>query len=745
MTSTILSHLPGLPLTRLGDDAGAGLCIASLPWPRAAASDLSMGGRATFAQPLGLWPGEPEGTPRRVLLFADGGNDAPAQLALAEGAAASTAPVSFGAEMEVFERSPHASYIWERSLLRLRHGEKNIGLAMGLRTGDEVHWWEACRLVITEETPECIVLEMGGAIPLSVMQIEDFKKYPGLTNPYLHKHNWLNGHIFARLHANGVCEIYAHHINSKFFDDGLDLKDAVPVIGIRTEGGFEELCGPWDGMQRDLAVGDARFDLTEVARLATLQQPGSLTAADGFLVLQPYEGMELFGGDCPNQLTGDPFIVRSTDKTILRGMARTLRFSLSLSDRSPRVARYLAPAWWYGACEEFQAAPLVPVSNEYDVATAQASQWVTEHIVTGGFEDGSLPRHSNPAPNGMVPARHEPGWEGELPYGEFLRAWRTGNAAEYSAAMRAAYYVTDVSVDHAAKAFRMHGNPPNAFAVPMNRAQASIAAYLETGDGYLLETAQAVTATSYWTHKNSWPRLGVGRDASFVRSAVLLYRYFGDEFFRKMALDGARTAVATQRPNGSFGDQGGGAGIHQWGAYITKPWMGLLALGGALDYLELFSNDPALDDLVQSVHRFADWLMAERFDHNGIMGWSYQHDFDGARVFYNPITAEAQRLPGKDTWHHDNLGRLLLWCSLRFDDPQYFDAWAESRVGAWDKLDHAASATLQFVPWVQDRLWNAQLADTAEGFTAAPVDFGSRTPKAGRIMGPKSESFAASN
>jgi hypothetical protein len=39
-------------------------------------------------------------------------------------------------------------------------------------------------------------------------------------------------------------------------------------------------------------------------------------------------------------------------------------------------------------------------------------------------------------------------------------------------------------------------------------------------------------------------------------------------------------------PDGSFGDQGGGAGIHGWNAYITKPWMGLMATGGMVDYIE---------------------------------------------------------------------------------------------------------------------------------------------------------------
>src|SRR5690606_23999582 len=112
-------------------------------------------------------------------------------------------------------------------------GGRSIDLAMGLRTGGEVHWWEACRLVEMTAVDNCTVLEMGGAIPLVEYGTDHLREYPGFTSPFLHRHNWLYGRLMVRAHANGVCEVFAHHINGKFVDEGGDLHDATPVIGLR--------------------------------------------------------------------------------------------------------------------------------------------------------------------------------------------------------------------------------------------------------------------------------------------------------------------------------------------------------------------------------------------------------------------------------------------------------------------------------------------------------------------------------
>lgn len=378
---------------------------------------------------------------------------------------------------------------------------------------------------------------------------------------------------------------------------------------------------------------------------------------------------------------------------------------------------------------------LLPVSNEYDKLIEGAREYIKISIVKGGFEDGSVPRHIGKT---YEDGRYEPGWEGEMPGGQFLCAWRTGDAEDYDYAMRSAYVFTDVYVDHATKAVRMHGFPPPGVSVPMNRVHGTVLAYLETGDPYLFKTACAVIDNSYWSHKNSWPRLCVGRDACFIRGAVMLYRYFNSEHYRKMAEDAIKDVIVTQRPDGSFGDQGGGTGIHQWAAYITKPWMGLMAMGGVVDYLELFPDEPKM---LEAVKRFGDWLMEERFDHEGTMGWSYQHYFKDSLRYKAGSAQDWIKLKESTDplWHVEYLARFLGFCSITFKDPSYLDAWAESYSGAYDEKpkitgDHAAVQIFQYIPWLQAKLWNARLIK--DGVVIDPIYFGEMTPTTALIMAP---------
>ncbi|MEN6545601.1 MAG: hypothetical protein ABFE07_06125 [Armatimonadia bacterium] len=747
----LLGYLDELKLKRLGPDEPAGLCIASLPWPRAAAKPLALGNTPTYVQPLGQWPGEAEGSPRRLLLVADAENTPPEELSVTPPASPVTAHPS--AEAELFAKCEEEGLMWERHLLRISWGGHSVGLAMGLRHDGEVHWWECCRMVVLEETPECLVVEMGGAIPRKGFGMTEMRQGQSYNNEFLHHHNWLNGRIYARLHSNGVCEVYAHHVNSKFFDDGEDLADVVPVVGIRYGDETADLNahrGPWTGEQGLPELGGVRFDVSEAGRLATAGQPGHLDAADGFLVWQPYEGVDLYSGAWARTTTGDPFLYHSTDRMFPRGMARTLRFSLSLSARSPRVARYVAPAWWYGVCEDFVPEPLLPVSNAYDQTLESCRKYCRDYIVKGGFEDGALPRHANPHPGPLDRGRSEAGWEGEAPWAMFLLAYLSGDTADYDNALRAAWSFTDIAIDHAAKLVRMHGFGHHAFAEPMNRLLGPITAYLETGVPYLLETSQAVVDNAHWLQKNSWPRLAVGRDAKYVRSAVMLYRYTADEHYRRIAHEGAMMVHHSQRPNGSFGDQAGGTGLHQWGAYITKPWMGLMATEGVLDYLELFPDDEAL---LSTVKRFADWLMAVRFRHDtgvkqfeaagpkppgeGVMGWGYQHDFNGQPRHFDAYSGKWWDLPyPKAMWHQNSLGRLLGYVAMRFNLPEYLDAWAESWAANRDGSgDHGVATSAHPLPWLQAKLWGARLQQ--DGVQLHPVHFGPRTEPEARLLTPE--------
>ena len=729
--------LQKLVLSRLGEQDEAGLALCSLPLPREPLPSLSLGGRPTWRQEIGQWPEAGRPLPRRALLAADLEGPAPAEIPLRKtakrGKPSSSPPT---AELILFEKSAEPNFVWERHAVRIRWGSQTVDFLMGMRVRGEVHWWEACHLVVREESPLCRIVEVGGAIPHTQTGFKELECFPGYTNPFLHRHNWLNGQIYLRLHANGVCEVFARHINSRFFDDGLLLSDAVPVVGLRLPDHPDRL-SPWEGAWRGeeplRAAGEIRFDLSDVAPLATADKPGAfrLDRSTGVLIWQPYLGMELYGGVCPKSKTGDPWIFKAEQQIIPRGMGRTLRFSFSLNPlRSPRIARYQAPNWWYGVCEELTTAPLLPVFNVYDADLKRSMEWVLAAQVRGGFEDGSIPRGARLD----QPGPYEPGWEGEVGYAVFLQAWRTGSGALHDAALRNAYYFADVVVDHAAFQVRMHGYPSPAISVPMQRIHTLVAGHLETGDPYLLQTARAVMDNAFWIHKNSWPRMCVGRDACFIRGLMMLYRYWGERTDLARARDAGHDVWSTQRPNGSFGDQGGGSGIHAWGAYITKPWMGFMAVGGLLDYLELApKQEPRF---VETIRRFADWLMRERYDHDGVMGWGYQHDYNGGRRMYNPVSAHWSELPGRELWHQNYIARFMTFCALRFNNAAYFDAWAESEAASLRNReerpslsggDHSTAQNGQYLPWVQARLWNARLTPAGR-VVCEPVYAGPRTP-----------------
>ena len=179
-------------------------------------------------------------------------------------------------------------------------------------------------------------------------------------------------------------------------------------------------------------------------------------------------------------------------------MSRSLRFTLSLNPaRSPKVVHYQAPAWWYGLCEEFSPAPLLPVKNAYDKVLKYEQQWIRLTINRGGYEDGSEARGSS----SKQTTRPEPGWEGEMPRRHVPGRVLTGEAIDLDLALRCAYCFTDIYIDHAEKLVRMHGQAPPAMALPMNRIHACLYAYLETGDPYLRDIAEAVVETSYRVHK----------------------------------------------------------------------------------------------------------------------------------------------------------------------------------------------------------------------------------------------------
>lgn len=709
---TTSSGLPDFQLRRLGEARPAGIHQCSLPWPRELGGErqLSLGGVAGAAIPLGRWPGMgEEKRPRRMLISADGG--AAGKLSGAVGVSEPGELSGGGCDIRVYEHpfmvSPDPFMVWYRNQLVLESGGKRLGMAMGLRWRDgSLSWWEFTKLLKRDEDEFQVTYEMGGTIPFVYNHRDPFK---GPANPFMHKHNWLNGFLTLRVYKNGVVEIFARHSNSRFVDTGKDCEDGVPVIGFFSEELEGEWVGdqPWTGDREEVTIAGIPFHLGDAAPLATPEAPGRWERHPGVLVWQPYQGGELYGGKSAVERTGTNYIVHSREQKFLRGMSRTLHFSLSFSDRSPRIARYLAPYWWYGVNGELSGRSFVPVTGVLRDWESDAEKWLELGMKRGGFEHGNLPRtvdlENDPGLN--EDGRRQQGWEGEIPEAYLLFAYRCGEESVYEDALAASWYFHDVIIDHADKSVRSGGHQPPAVSLTMLRPLCLVGLYLETGYHHPLETAEAVIQNGWWVHRNSWPRFAIGRDATFARAAMMLYRFTGKEVYREIGRMMCEDIGKVQLPHGPFGDQGGGACLHGWPGFVVKPWMGAMATNVVLDYLELFPDgNPEFWEIIK---RYVDWLMSERRDPGDGKGraWFYQHEYADTRVHYENSFPAPLLLP-RNPWHHENLGRLLWMASDHFGDPEYFAAWAEShfRPRARGGLDQSVCAAMQFLPLTESRL-----------------------------------------
>jgi hypothetical protein len=107
------------------------------------------------------------------------------------------------------------------------------------------------------------------------------------------------------------------------------------------------------------------MNLEDAAPLVSEQHPGSLRSEKGVVVFQPYEGVEVAGG----QFRGgrkDGFCVRAFQKMLPKGVARTVRFRFGLGEAAPVVSRLVAPEWWHALCGDLWPDGVLPVRNELD-------------------------------------------------------------------------------------------------------------------------------------------------------------------------------------------------------------------------------------------------------------------------------------------------------------------------------------------------------------------------------------------
>jgi hypothetical protein len=701
------------------DGQPAQVAMASVPVPQEEHAVVTFDGVPSQAVPVAWYPG-PDGPaePRRLLLFGLSDEPLPAELGLriaepvpvtpggyaqpvrgASGATVDGAGTEWGGprwELTIIDQKKTGLVMRETNELVLTHDMRELGLRMGVRLEGEpgLRWWEFVQVEELWAGPVCRAIRAAGYIGIEEITDEEWCNAERYNyGEWFHKHNWLHAEIYALLFANGLVKITARHVNNRFFDHGRNLAGFVPVAGFRA-GAVDSGETFLDGTRLDFDLAGVQLSLTD--DLFGPEHPARFSPQQDLVVYQPYAGVELHLGK------GEPtekWQLDASEHRMWKGMARTFAFDLSFADAPIRTTRYLPPYGWMAYTKALSADGVLPARDEMDGVIDREFDACGHGRISHRFQQSS--------------ALHD----GEMAYVNIRNAHRTHNPDHLHAGIQHAYAMADIGVDHTDFTIRIGGMPQDSIALPLQRTIGMTAAYLETGDPYLLRVAQSVADAAYAIDRSNWPRRSYGRDAAYIRSLTALYEVTGEAMYLRRAGDACRHAAQCQRTDGSYGDQGGAYGAHSQSPEIIKPWMNSLLSEAMVDYLERAGSDPMVE---QAVLACADWLLRQLL-----------HDDDGAYWPYEVAWGENEAppylryMPDKPKQKHpagemqlDYNARVLLWASRQTGAPRYAQAWRETfarnyLIKQGYKTVYAGAKAIEDIPWHQAHLWNARWENSA--------------------------------
>lgn len=693
-----------LRLPAMDDEPGATVALASVPIPPEGPGELRFAGVASHAVTLARRPGsDGPGAAKRVLVV--GAADAPlgGEIGLEPGSPALPVRKPPDWRVGILEQKKAGVSMREVNELVIQHAGREIGLRLGIEKANGPRWWEW--LTVEEEWsgPTCKAIHAAGYVSTIDVTDETFNPKRYNSCPWFHRQHWLFCEVRAWLFSNGLVRVTARHVNNRFFDQGRDLEDVLPVIGFRAAN--TALNESLDGKRRDFALGNIQLDLARATHLISAEHPGRLTTREGVAIYQPYEGVEMELGT-----HGEPaneWRLAASERRMWKGLARTVEFDLSLADAPIRTRRFVAPQAWLAYCGALWPDGALSARGAMEETTDRMSDYknAPTRPPKGRFFEPSS------------------GVDGEHAHGLMRNAYRMSRGDLYEAAIRHAYACADIGVDHADFSIYIFDQVRGAISLVLQRVIGMLAAYLETGDPYLLQCAEAVADNAYAIDRSNWPRRSYGRDAAYIRSLTHLYEVTGERFYLRRAGEACRRAAQCQTAAGYFTDQGGAVGAHGHLNEVIKPWMNSILSEAFVDYLERAGSDPPVED---AVHRVGEWLLKVQLkDADGVY-WAYE------QAWGENTTAPFQKwFPDKPVEKHpvgemhlDYNARTLLWLSRRTHDPRFARAWQGTYERFYLRKKQLGGAygdvkTAENFPWHEAHLWNARW--TPGGVTLDPA------------------------
>ena len=493
---------------------------------------LRLNGKTVQGQTVAVWPGD-EARPRRMILrWLNTEKPIEPTTGFSVGtSSAKDAGWSFSYDLVEGNKGeinwqmgtrniPLEETEYEMYQLNLKHENKEFGIRLGLRTDKRIYWWQFIRADFIERGPVYDILRVGGPI------------YNGQYT--------LQSDLYLILYANGVTEAYPHFISHMREGESMDV-NGIPVVAFDVKG-KPKVDIPLDGEHPRFTLNDCTLDLDYTVHMADKQRQGSLKTEGDVVVLQPWLDQQVAGGllvyreGVPEHHIirkggttvevgqksklgqADRFYVTTIgDKTFPKGLARSFRFYFALPGAEPSIARYQAPGWWHAIAGALPTIHNLPTSWwAVPHALKTAAGYATQDGESGPFEYG---RGGNDG-------------DGTLGASLLLLGQATNTMKHCEEALPACYWRADIPIHHTD--FTISEIPYFGWqwiVQPYSRFMSAIPGYWETGDPYLLETAELAADGYYRFFTTNRPNRSVGRDTLPTEDMLLLYLTTGDRHY----------------------------------------------------------------------------------------------------------------------------------------------------------------------------------------------------------------------
>lgn len=416
-------------------------------------------------------------------------------------------------------------YVKREDAALLKGPEHSLKLSLGMNVNGEKRYWQWVEVIPAWHGPLTAAFTVGGHIyagkedrPMTMHEARVADRLDFINE------STVGGKVFVVIHKDGFFEISVHFANIQGYGMGSQAL-GLPFIEVECEEPapeFEVDCGA----ERTEHDGRCwRWTPLESTQIFLGERLDSIFVADSG--------------------TPRPHYVKNSELGLVEGAGCSFAFSAKFKDALSPV-RCLAAPEWYRKCGEFGFALPEKIGNEFKVL-----QEISEHAVPvflrnkhkEGICRGGVYRYLDRDPSG----RYEFSMDGNESIYLYRGAYMRTLPELYQLASDSARFITDVALDHYYFNIHYHGDTPdwNFFSLIYLRFGGLVNSWLETGNPYYLESAQAVAGRWIAINRQNQPRKNMGRDTEPLEGIMALYDATGYEMYweeaEKIAHDVARS------------------------------------------------------------------------------------------------------------------------------------------------------------------------------------------------------------